>query len=277
MSFQFLPNDCSDDIKNAKLLLRLLYERGASDKDTVISGVRARKELGWEQDDELFKKAVNILKDHGRIIVGQGQGGTLFRVPASDLDEGKYYEPIINQIKGWVQKQRDIHGAQAVETLVSRVRNPGKGVKGTWENPDAVAYRLINHKYFPGRNLETISFEIKAKSGMDKKAVYEATAHWSFHNLSYVFLVLPEYKSITNPSPKGVKVGEIIDVAKQTGIGVTIVIEPDDYETWEILVSPEIHFPSPAIISQNIERLNLSGGEVKEKIEKWCAMSETSN
>ena len=272
MSSEFSHNVTSDLIlvDNASLLLRTLYERGATNIENAMTGKQIKDAHNW--DSESLEKVKKFLLERNRIGVGQGQGGQFWRKPVINFNENHYYDPIIHQLELWVKSHdsKDI----PIETFGCGVNNSGRSNTGIWENPDAVVYRLVKYKYFPGRNLEAISFEIKAKSGLDKKAVYEAVAHHSFHNTSYVILVLPDYISpyATGTMINTEKFKEIVETCKQTGIGLIVVIEPDDYESWKTIVQPEIHFPHPSVISQNIARLKLQDKDntKKARLGEWC-------
>jgi hypothetical protein len=267
----FFHSDKSELAQDAKKLLATLVDRNSNAEETRSSLEGIRRELGWDEDK--VDRAKDFLRNHGRIDVLQG--GSMWRTPIIGWNERDYYDPIIDELPTWLETV-SVNDTRIL-TLGSRVNNPGRkdndgeiDSSGKWQNPDVVMYRLTRHKYFPGRALEAWSFEVKARSGMDSTAVYEATAHYNFHHYSCVILVLPTFISLETPGYNGDKIKEIERTCRETGVGLLVVIEPDVSETWKLLIQPMLHFPNPAIISQNIERLKLADGSIKDKLEIWC-------
>lgn len=232
---------------------------------TTRTNPSLRNELGWEA--ERYFAVRNSLVDKGWVRLWRGRGGTVMRVledvaPAAPTQlerqrEEELYKPLKHQLgDGWARANR-------LEPIVVEITaRSGRKATGIWSRPDVVMVE-VHRLEFPQRSvIEIITFEVKPPDYLDVRVVYEALSHSRAATRSYAVLHIPE-------DMRGVlkaKTEAIIDAAQMHGIGVIVVENPDDYETWEEVVPPRREHPDPSLLDRFI-REQLSQ-DAKDKISR---------
>ena len=125
--------------------------------------------------------------------------------------------------------------------------------------PDLIVLNGLRYRWLPQRELEIHTFELKTSTGGSERDVYQAYAYTAFaHNswMGWHIKGVPE-----------VKVSNALEVARRTGVGLIVCVEPRDYETFHILAMPRRANPSLAAIDQLID-LRLSA-EGKALLGQW--------
>jgi hypothetical protein len=223
-----------------------------------ISNPALRRFLRWSNDryfttrDELLAK--------GLVIRGPGRGGVIRRtrpdavgseetvagvaegappgvtVETPIMDELDLYEPIRLVIERDWAKDRG-QELLAVDITASQGSRP----TGIWSRPDLVTVEVRTYRYVPGKHLEITTFEIKSWSAVNVQAVYEALAHRRAATRSYVMFYIPPHQA---PALE-LAVADVAYAARMHGVGLVIVGDPRDYETWDEREEAQRFEPDP--------------------------------
>lgn len=120
--------------------------------------------------------------------------------------------------------------------------------------------KVKSYRYVPRQTIEVVTFEVKPCNMIDVTAVYEALAHRRSATQSYVVLEAPDdgARGETN-------VERVVDVAGEHGIGVYVVDQPDDYDTWDQRLEAVRVEPEPARLDEFLH-VQLSDERAKEEI-----------
>ena len=228
-----MPND--ELSADARTLLAQLPADGSARGNASL-----REELGW--DDDLYLAARNELLDAGLARKWKGRGGTVKRIldwepdtPAArdataerEIDaERDLYEPLAEQIGStWAKDMRLEPSVVAILGYQGRRRTGGK-----WSRPDIALIAVQQFDLIPGKHINVVTFEVKLGRAVDVAAVYEALAHRRAATQAYVMV-----------HRDGV-IDDTLDLveaeASRYGIGLIIVDDPADFDTWDVRVEAE--------------------------------------
>lgn len=244
-----------------------------------IGNMALLQRLKW--DYEQYWSIRNRLIDKGRLEKGRGKGGSVKRINFSShlekekekalenshqdkcqetrKSEAELYEPLVNVIKNdWV-RDHQIDSSLAEITARQGTRDTG----GKWSRPDITLASYTTYAYVPGKHFDVVTFEIKPADAIDVTAVYEALAHRRAATRSYVILHVPDELSDFMETP----INDICEEAKRHGIGVIVVGEPENYESWEERVEANRHEPDPAKLNNFLSKQVSQA--FKEQINRW--------
>lgn len=135
---------------------------------------------------------------------------------------------------------------------------------GMWTRPDVALASCSRFKFVPGIQLELNTFEIKTFDGLDVTSVYEALAHRRAAHYSYVVAYIPESE---RPARKSLLDRLCLD-SESHGIGLIVVANPDEYETWDFEIEPSRNDPDPADLDLFIR--TQTSEKFKDKVLRWC-------
>ena len=91
----------------------------------------------------------------------------------------------------------------------------------------------MRFRLLPGRQVDVHSFELKAESGGTVQAVHEALAQTRFTHFGHLVWHVPVNSKAEARLP------EIEQHCEAHGIGLVIIRDPTNYETWEVRLDPE--------------------------------------
>ena len=228
-----MPND--ELSANARTLLARLPADGSARGNASL-----REELGW--DDDRYLAARNELLDAGLARKWKGRGGTVKRIIDGEPDtpairdttaereidaERDLYEPLAQQIGStWAKDMRLEPSVVAILGYQGRRRTGGK-----WSRPDVALIAVQQFDLIPGKHINVVTFEVKLGPAVDVAAVYEALAHRRAATQAYVMV-----------HREGV-IDDTLDLveaeAYRYGIGLIIVDDPADYDTWDLRIEAE--------------------------------------
>jgi hypothetical protein len=230
-----------------------------------------RHKLQWDEDRYWYIR--NRLLQSGVLVTGRGRGGSVLRVvPVTSPDtersgtaipriaERDLYEPIVSTIRShWVPDHQMQDFVIDCTALQGR-RDTG----GKWTRPDATLASCNTYKFVPGKQVELNTFEIKTFDGLDVTAVYEALAHRRAAHYSYVLAYVPESERAVLKS----LLDRLCADADEHGVGLIVVGEATDYETWDFEVEPGRNDPDPADLDNFIR--TQTSEDFKDRILSWC-------
>ena len=256
-------------------------------KDEGISRPRLFEILGGNFDNEEdFYEFLSYLRDMGKIYIGPGKGGVVYRVqyeaPEPDNAEQEdveqeaaeqnqaagaerdLYEPLIESLRGGAYADYMHSGIDRnnppcvfVNSAVQGRANTG----GTWTRPDITIVTVSDLDYF-GRNVEVTTIEVKPASSVKVDGVYEALAHTAQAHKVYLFQELPLGTSSILHQPEGAR---IRDECARYGVGLITFYRSRDQNTECVLVHPDTWSPEVTAASHQPD-LSVVQGWLKQCI-----------
>jgi hypothetical protein len=256
------------DEKITELKQRLL---GAVPPQVSRGNEALRSELGWTEDQYWYIR--NQLLQSGDLQKGRGRGGSVRRVvqiapigavsqvaSPTRIAESDLYSPIMATLQSHWVPDHQVQDWVAELTAQQGRRDTG----GKWTRPDITLASCNTYKFVPGIQVELNTFEVKTHDGLDVTAVYEALAHRRAAHYAYVLAYIPD-----NERPQFESVIERLgDDASEHGIGLVVIADPADYDTWNFEVEPSRNDPDPADLDSFIR--TQCSEEFKDRIIEWC-------
>jgi len=209
---------------------------------SAIGNTALMRSLKWSEHRYWYAR--DSLLEEGTIARARGRGGAIRRVllegntpeaaneatlvGEKTLDyvrEAELYPPIKRTLETFWAKERQIEPL-AVEITAAQGR---KATGGRWTRPDLVTAAVRTYRYLPGKYMEVVTFEVKPCDAVDVTAIYEALAHLRSATHAYVMFHVP------NDEEESVKlaIDEACRVGRGHGVGVIVMGDPADFDTWE--------------------------------------------
>lgn len=141
------------------------------------------------------------------------------------VHEAELYPPIRATLEAFWAKERQIEPLAVEITATQGRRRTG----GRWTRPDLVSAAVRTYRYLPGKYMEVVTFEVKPFDAIDMTAVYEALAHLRSATHAYVIFHVPDDQ---DESVK-LTIDETCHVGRRHGVGVIVMGDPADWDTWE--------------------------------------------
>ena len=176
-------------------------------------------------------------------------------------NEHSLYDSIFEVIRDtWVREQN------FDRSLVEVTATGGAKSTGSWSRPDITVVAKRSYRFVPRRELEVITFEVKHyatnKSNL-VTGVYEALAHRISATQSYLLVYLPGrvVKEMETT------ISEIVSAARELGIGLIVVDNPREFDSWDIRLDANVEEPDPTKLDEYIaNRISEKG---KDDIRRW--------
>ncbi|EIE01217.1 hypothetical protein [Leptospira licerasiae] len=221
-----------------------------------------------EYDDDKYLRIRKELLDEGRVSIGRGYGGSVYRIADIDISnfkeikskkEDKYkseltlYDSFLKTIKEKHTAYFEYDKYIIQKTAHSGSRNTG----GVWTRPDITLITVQTFPYIPNKILDIITFELKHYKDFSIVGVFECAAHTRFSNKSYLSIYFPEdeFQNLSDDDFERIK-GE----CERFKIGLVIFSDPENYDTFHFHVDPERNSPDPSeqneFLSQQIKEDN---------------------
>jgi hypothetical protein len=223
-----------------------------------VSNPALRRFLRWNNDRYLTARGALLAK--GLVIRGPGRGGVIRRTRPDAIglaetvtavgggtqagvslqtaitDEKDLYEPMRAVIgRDWAKER----GQELLAVEITASRRGGRA--GIWSYPDLVTVEVRTYRYVPGKHLEITTFEVKSWNAVNVQGVYEALAHRRAATRSYVmFYIPPEQAAALEPA-----VADVAYAARMHGVGLVIMGDPHDYDTWDEREEAQRFDPDP--------------------------------
>jgi len=266
-------------------LMVRVWEKGSSIGNTAL-----RRELNWERDT--YYEIRQPLLENGLLETGRGKGGSV-RLSAKAIPEGPVAQPEENQaVAGgagaalpegpaqdetystenslydnlqktleqvWIGEQ-NFNNHEMVRTAAG-----GRRADGKWSRPDITVVAETHFRHLSGKTLDIVTFEIKHHTGFDITSVYEALSQRKAATYAYVLAYIPTAQKEDFAD----MIIEVTREANRHGIGLIIVEDPDNWETWEIVTDAIRVEPDRRLLNRFIE--NQLGKPAQDAIAGWFA------
>jgi hypothetical protein len=118
------------------------------------------------------------------------------------------------------------------------------------------------YTFTPGKRLEVITFEVKEGLDAAVEGVFESLAHSAFAHRSYLAVHVERYQDLED-----IPDDRIVQECERFGVGYIIFSDPNDYDTYDVVVSARLKEPDPADVD-NFVRQQVSP-QSQEQIRDW--------
>lgn len=219
-------------------IIALLPEDGTPVVNRVMRTMLARR-LGVRIDDGDYFSAIGQLAARNAIGRARGRGGSIFLsadlpapvepsapagVPQEEWSEARLMVPTKRFLEQEFSASLDLpSGATWVVTDTSTA-GPREG---QWARPDFILVSVMRFQIVPGSQLDVHSFELKTETGGSVQAVHEALAQTRFTNFGHLVWHVPFGSKVEAKLP------EIETHCDKHGIGLIVIRDPNDIESWE--------------------------------------------
>lgn len=244
-----------------------------------IGNGRLRRILGWEEDD--YWEIRDALVKKGRLAVGYGRGGSVYRLldegedEDEDEDENEHrceseeddierypdeyslYEGVREMLsKNWQQLFPGFPAPRR-RWVDSSPRQGRRETGGRWTRPDLSAVTINKYRYVPGSHLDVFTFEVKPRGQLNILGLYEAMGHSRRSNFAYVLYHIPPNESLSPAELEKHRrqIEEIRREAIRLKVGMATFEDPAEAETWTVHVAPGRHGPEARLLNEFIENL----------------------
>jgi hypothetical protein len=244
-----LPVAGPDDLKTK--LDKLFAE--IPEDGTPIGNVTLLKKSGLKEDE--YWQVRNQLLDLGKIGKGKGKGGSVYRLTEAvepvPQKRGTKKKGIESQLYANFEKWlKDFWVKEANLTWFSVEKTAHQGSKATggkWTRPDFAIVAVNTYRYFPGKFLEVISFEVKPALQDGLAGVFECAAHSVYANRSYLAIHVAEESETQSE-----EYSRIERECERFGLGLIIFSDSKDVESYEVTVDADRRIPDPAEVDKFI-------------------------
>lgn len=249
-----------------KLFLSALRELGGTAGNKAL-----REKLRWQPVQ--YWTAHEALYQAGYIAKGRGKGGSVQLIEKADpievagsateepikQKEIELYDRCLKSLQdSWI-KERSYDESIARVTAHQGRRSTG----GSWTRPDITIVGIARAEHFPEDQVEYITFEVKKSDDVSVLGVYEALSHQKALTHSYV-----TYCTNQDAFGKNEQYRRIMAAAGEHGIGVILLEDIDDPESWNELLESRRGTPSPMSVDRFIT--DSFDDNEKKKIRQWC-------
>jgi hypothetical protein len=221
-------------------LVRLLQEPDGQVLHQVAITLLSRQFGGAVAPDAYFA-AVDALAARGIVGRARGQGGKVFLLnPSIDGPEDSgsvspWTEPsLMPCLDAYLQRQywRSLDRPPNSLWLVidTSLMRPNSG---KWSHPDFAVVSITPLQILRTPVLDVYSFELKAEGAGNLVAVHEALAQTRQTHFGTLVWHLPPH------SPYETRLPEVRDGCEEHGIGLILIRDPQNPETWDRAIEPE--------------------------------------
>jgi hypothetical protein len=209
---------------------------------SAIGNTALMRALHWSEHRYWYAR--DSLLEEGKIVRAKGRGGAVRLVLPEEgavsetaeaelvgeatlayVHEAELYPPIRATLEDFWAKERQIEPLAVEVTAAQGRRRTG----GRWTRPDLVSAAVRTYRYLPGKYMEVVTFEVKPFDAINVTAVYEALAHLRSATHAYVIFHVPDEQ---DESVK-LTIDETCHVGRHHGVGVIVIGDPADWDTWE--------------------------------------------
>jgi hypothetical protein len=198
----------------------------------------------------------NKLIEQGKIGKGRGKGGSVYRLIAEESTEKQVKKrgqrkSVESDLYADFEKWLSDFWAKDVNLTwfkIEKTAHQGrKQTGGKWTRPDFAIVAVNTYRYFPGRFLEVISFEVKPNVEDALAGVFECAAHSVYANRSYLAVNLED-----DADTESEEFARIERECERFGLGLITFGDPRDKESYEVVVDADRRTPDPSEVDKFI-------------------------
>jgi hypothetical protein len=230
------------DLSHIMATLRQILSEAAGPLPHQVAMTLVSRQLGELLVPECYFKAIDQLSAQGLVGRARGQGGSIFMLPGSvpvatepgGAAVGVWSEQnLMSCLKDYLEKQywrmldRPINSLWLVIDTATMRPDSGK-----WSHPDFAVVSVTPLQILPTPILDVYSFELKAEAACNLTSVHEALAQT--RQTHYGTLVWHLQKDSRHES----RLAEVEQGCEQHGIGLILIRDPLDTDTWQIRLHP---------------------------------------
>ncbi|MBX2853878.1 MAG: hypothetical protein KTR21_02760 [Rhodobacteraceae bacterium] len=228
----------SEDMMLDEQMLSLLPDDGAPVLNRMVRLSLSRTVERRVTQQEYFKIRDQLIAD-GKIGRARGPGGQVYLIQDPDdpphplisqtlpITEADLMPFLENYLETAFQTGLDLPSGSHFILEDTSQRGPRRG---QWARPDFILVTLLRYRFQPQKQLDLHAFELKTENGCNVQAVHEALAQTRFTHYGHLVWHLPEN------SPHTVRLEDIRAQCISHGVGLILMREPGDPESYEILV-----------------------------------------
>ncbi len=223
-------------------ILALLPEDGTPVANRIMRAMLAKR-LETRVVPEEYFAAIAKLAQSGAVGRARGRGGSIFLAsteeseppqpeksdPAGAWSEAQLMAPTKRYLEQVFGPSLDL--PQGSTCLVSDTSNNGPR-DGQWARPDFVLVSVMHFQLVPGSQLDVHTFELKNEAGGSMQAVHEALAQTRFSNFGHLIWYVPHRSKVEAKLP------EIETHCAMHGLGLIIIRDPNNLDSWEVRLDP---------------------------------------
>jgi hypothetical protein len=215
--------------------------------------IRLLRESGLPEDEYWLLR--NKLIEQGKIGKARGMGGSVYVLGAEESPErvqkrrkrksveNDLYEDFEKWLAEFWAKDANLTWFRVEKTAHLGRRQTG----GRWTRPDFAIVAVNTYRYFPGKFLELISFEVKPNLGDALAGVFECSAHSVYANRSFLAICIED-----DGDRKSEDFARIERECDRFGLGLITFGDVEDKETYEVVVDATRRTPDPSDVDKFI-------------------------
>jgi len=248
MSSEVLPEQTNGFEEKLSKLLALIPSDG-----TPKGNIRLLQESGLAEDEYWLLR--NKLIEQGKIGKARGKGGSVYLLGAEESPEKvqkrKRRKSVENDLYADFEKWLSEFWAKDVNLTWFRIEKTAhqgsRQTGGKWTRPDFAIVAVNTYRYFPGKFLELISFEVKPSLRDALAGVFECAAHSVYANRSYLAVSLEDDADVESED-----FARIARECERFGLGLITFSDAEDKESYQVLVDASRRTPDPSEVDKFI-------------------------
>jgi hypothetical protein len=216
--------------------------------------IRLLQESGLSEDEYWLLR--NKLIEQGKIGKGRGKGGSVYRLVAEESSEKQIKKrgkrkSVENDLYAGFETWLNDFWAKDVNLSWFRIEKTAhqgrKQTGGKWTRPDFAIVAVNTYRYFPGKFLEVISFEVKPNLEDALAGVFECAAHSVYANRSYLAVYLED-----DVDAESEEFARIERECERFGLGFITFGDSKDRETYQVRLDAARRTPDPREVDKFI-------------------------
>ena len=209
----------------------------------------ASQQLGVQVSSDEYFAQIEDLSSRGAIERSRGQGGKVRllaetgpKLPTASLwTEPKLMSCLETYLNNQFWRDLDLPSTDPRSGWIVLNTSMTGSHEGDWTRPDFTAISITPFKVLPFPQIDVYTFELKAHSAGDAKAVHQSLHQTKMSNFGYF---------VWHAKIDDAKFEAIQDACRKHGIGLIRIEDPQIPQSWEIILEAERQQTSPLEIDR---------------------------
>jgi hypothetical protein len=215
--------------------------------------IRLLRESGLTEDEYWLLR--NKLIEQGKIGKARGMGGAVYLLNAEEsperIQKRRRRKSVENDLYEDFEKWLGEFWAKDVNLTWFRIEKTAhqgsRQTGGRWTRPDFAIVAVNTYRYFPGKFLELISFEVKPKLSDALAGVFECAAHSVYANRSFLAVCVED-----EADEESEDFARIERECERFGLGLVTFSDVEDMESYKVQVEANRRTPDPSEVDKFI-------------------------